>query len=137
MAHRRPRFPVSMHSSKRRGRALAVAAVIGLLAAACGSDSEPIDTAAGGQATVDDATAETTSGTDRDSATEAPDPSADAPAADADGEEAEAAGPAPVDDNHSFPDLNTVNIADGSSLNLAQQLAGGDTPVMLWFFAPH
>lgn len=36
-----------------------------------------------------------------------------------------------------FPDLTTTNIVDGSTVNLADQLAGGDTPVLLWFFAPH
>ena len=53
------------------------------------------------------------------------------------GEAEEAEGPAPVAD-HNFPDLNTVNVADGSTVNLAaQELAGGDTPVLLWFYAPH
>jgi hypothetical protein len=36
-----------------------------------------------------------------------------------------------------FPDIDVVNIVDGSTVNLAQELGGGDKPVLLWFWAPH
>jgi hypothetical protein len=36
-----------------------------------------------------------------------------------------------------FPDVDVVNIADGSTVNLADELGGGDRPVLLWFWAPH
>lgn len=124
-----------MHSLKRRGRVVALAATIALLAAACGSNPEPIDAAASEPvAATDQSTDEPTSGADSGSGPQEQDP---APEVDAATEEAETEGPSPAATDHLFPDLNTVNIADGSSLNLAQQLAGGDTPVMLWFFAPH
>lgn len=36
-----------------------------------------------------------------------------------------------------FPDIDVVNIADGSTLNLAAELGGADRPTLLWFWAPH
>jgi len=36
-----------------------------------------------------------------------------------------------------FPDVDVVNIADGSSVNLAAELGGGDKATLLWFWAPH
>ena len=36
-----------------------------------------------------------------------------------------------------FPDIEVVNVADSSTLSLSQELAGGDLPVLLWFWAPH
>ncbi len=36
-----------------------------------------------------------------------------------------------------FPNVNVTNITDGTPLNLQEELAGGDLPVLLWFFAPH
>ena len=36
-----------------------------------------------------------------------------------------------------FPDLDVTLIADGSTINLADELGGGDRPVLLWFWAPH
>lgn len=36
-----------------------------------------------------------------------------------------------------FPDLNVVRIADRGTVNLADELGGGDLPVLLWFWAPH
>jgi hypothetical protein len=36
-----------------------------------------------------------------------------------------------------FPDVSVQNVADGSSVNLQQELQGGDLPVLLWFWAPH
>lgn len=102
---------------------------LALTVAACGADTASTTEAAdqsgdtGSASVASDSTTAATEATAADSSsTEA------APA--------EAAGPsAPV--GHTFPDLNTVNVADGSTINLAQELAGGDTPILLWFFAPH
>ncbi len=124
----------------------AILVVTALVAAACGGESATVDTAA--QASdaqtpaADEATQESEDAASDDSSSEgstadqetseAETPEAAGPDEDAE----EAAEPEPVGD-HEFPDLGTVNIADGSAVNLADQLAGGDTPVLLWFFAPH
>ena len=39
--------------------------------------------------------------------------------------------------DHLFPDVDVVEIATGEPLNLADELAGGDRPILLWFWAPH
>ena len=94
-----------------------------VVAAACGSDTAP----------VIDAAAPSGESTTAEEAEAAP------PDSDGSGEaevDADAAAPVEADD-HLFPDLDTVNIVDGSTVNLADQLAGGDTPVLLWFWAPH
>lgn len=82
---------------------------------------------------------------------------ADAPAPDpepATGSDPSEAGPAPADEAvapeeeqavaadeaevvNLFPDVDVVNVADSSTLNLAAELGGGDLPVLLWFWAPH
>ncbi|MEL7158653.1 MAG: hypothetical protein AAFN30_18935 [Actinomycetota bacterium] len=36
-----------------------------------------------------------------------------------------------------FPPVDVVRISDGTTLNLATELGGGDLPVLLWFWAPH
>ena len=36
-----------------------------------------------------------------------------------------------------FPDIDVVEVSTGASLNLKQELSGGDRPVLLWFWAPH
>ncbi len=36
-----------------------------------------------------------------------------------------------------FPDVDVVNVVDGTTVNVADQLGGGDLPVLLWFWAPH
>ena len=38
---------------------------------------------------------------------------------------------------HFFPNVDVVTVADGGPANVADLLAGGDTPVLLWFWAPH
>lgn len=65
----------------------------------------------------------------------APDPASSAAASEA---TSEAVGPeAPAPAENLFAPVDVVNIADGSTLNLADELAGGDRPVLLWFWAPH
>lgn len=36
-----------------------------------------------------------------------------------------------------FADVDVVDVYTGEPLNLKAQLSGGDTPVLLWFWAPH
>jgi hypothetical protein len=36
-----------------------------------------------------------------------------------------------------FPDIDVLDVSTGDSANLATELGGGDTPVLLWFWAPH
>ncbi len=99
----------------------AVLVASSLLAAACGAAS---DTAAGD---IDEA-AQTSETEVTEAAGPAPPESAEA----APDSTAEAAV-----EEHLFPDLDTVKVSDGSTLNLATELAGGDKPVLFWFYAPH
>jgi hypothetical protein len=124
------------------GPLVAVLLVLALVAAACGgSNTDVVDTAAG-QATAEDADSGQGAAQDTDSGQ-----SDDADPADTDSDGGDSTGESDTDEAaeapasepiaHQFPELTTVNIADGSTVNLADQLAGGDTPVLLWFFAPH
>lgn len=106
-----------MHRFRNPARVAGIGLTIALVAAACGTEVAPTVQAA-----------ETTGATESSAAAETSSDSA--------GGEQEAEGPAPVID-HLFPDVNTLNIVDGSTINLATELAGGDTPVLLWFWAPH
>jgi len=121
-----------MPSFKRPIGASGALLAMALVAAACGSgstDTTDAGSSADSEAAPADASAAPAA---TDDATEAgPEPEADQ------SEEAtEVEGPSPVAP-HSFPDLDTVTIGDGATVNLADELAGGDTPVLLWFFAPH
>ncbi len=49
----------------------------------------------------------------------------------------EAAGPVEPTLDHLFPDVDVLDIQTGATLNIATELAGGDRPVLLWFWAPH
>jgi hypothetical protein len=95
-----------------------------LLAAACGTEVAPTVNASSGSESTEGSAATTSSDAAPSSADTAEDTAE------------EVAGPAPAAD-HLFPDINTLDIVDGSTVNLAQELAGGDTPVLLWFWAPH
>ncbi len=116
-----------MPSFKRPIGASGVALAMALVAAACGSGTA--DTTDAGSSTGQEATPAAAASSAAPAATE--DATEDAAES-----EPEAEGPSPVAP-HSFPDLDTVTIGDGAPLNLADELAGGDTPVLLWFFAPH
>ncbi|MEM7326779.1 MAG: hypothetical protein AAF531_27090 [Actinomycetota bacterium] len=116
-----------------------VVAAIALLAAACASEASgpTLDAALAEDSgsAVDEST--TSAAADETEAPEAEGPQVDDGAdGTGDGAAEEADEPADVG-NHLFPDLTTVNVKDGGSLNLATELAGGDTPVLLWFYAPH
>jgi hypothetical protein len=43
----------------------------------------------------------------------------------------------PATEENLFPDIAVLDVQTGDSVNLAAQLGGGDTPVLLWFWAPH
>lgn len=124
-----------MPSFKRPIGASGVALAMALVAAACSSGST--DTTATG---ASDTAATPTETTDAAPAASSEPTESDEEAgeqAEAEPEEtAESEGPAPAIE-HSFPDLETVTISDGATVNLADELAGGDTPILLWFFAPH
>ncbi len=118
-----------------------------LVVAACGSGGDTQTAGSGAAAeeptaaatpSTDEATAESDGSATADSADEAAvEPGADAEPQTETETEGEAEAEGPQADEHVFPDLETVNIVDGSTINLADQLAGGDTPILLWFFAPH
>jgi hypothetical protein len=106
------------------GRSLAVAAALALAATACGTDSTAeVESGAGTDTT--ETTAAATGSTDASATTAATTTSPGDTTA------------PPAAGDHVFPDLDTVEISTGATVNLADQLAGGDTPILLWFFAPH
>ncbi len=118
-----------MHSHNYPIRVAGAAIVIGLLASACGAETTT---------TVDAAPASDQTAGDAAPASEPVGPAE--PAADESAEtteEASAADEPAAVTQHLFPDLDTVNIVDGSTINLAAELAGGDKPILLWFWAPH
>ncbi|MGB5756759.1 MAG: hypothetical protein WBM50_07580 [Acidimicrobiales bacterium] len=126
-----------MHSLTRPGRLAGIALALSLVASACGSEADPVDVASESSApetslASEGSAPETSTGSS--DGTQAPTTEADGPAVPPRDEDDETAGPA---ESHLFPDLNTVNIVDGATVNLAEELAGGDTPVLLWFWAPH
>ncbi len=51
-------------------------------------------------------------------------------------DQAQAPADAPAAENL-FPDIEVTRISDGEPVNLSDELAGGDLPVLLWFWAPH
>lgn len=112
-----------------RARVFTLALALSLAATACG--------------TGDDTAAETVSAPVDDAAAQSATPSApatDASSSDSDPTEAvEAEGSdevaAPIE--NLFPDVDVLNVADGSTVNLAAELGGDDRPTLLWFWAPH
>jgi ABC-type glycerol-3-phosphate transport system substrate-binding protein len=99
-------------------RLAALAGALALGAAACGGSTETTaDIAAPGGSTT-----ETTAGTVAGPAegTSSSLSSSEAPAG-----------------QNLFPTVEVVNVVDSSTLTLSQELAGGDLPVLLWFWAPH
>ncbi|MCP3992095.1 MAG: hypothetical protein GY724_23695 [Actinomycetia bacterium] len=105
----------------QRRRLIALAGAIAMVGAGCGGAEIVGDTTAQGPAAdgvgtgpaADEGTSE---------APEAPGPS-----------ESSNAGA----ETNLFPDIEVVNISDSSTVNLSTELAGGDLPVLLWFWAPH
>lgn len=98
---------------------LALSLVVALIAAACGSS--PPEASSPTAATSP--TSATSSGS---SSTISSNPSSDT-ATSADSAASE----------NLFPDIDVAVVGTGDTVNLKQELAGGDTPVLLWFWAPH
>ena len=96
-----------------RIRLLTCAAIVALMAAACGSD----DAATVAEPAVVDPTEVTAPGTGAGPA----DDSVAAPAL---------AGPGDM------PDLDMIDVHTGEAVNL-QSLVDGQTPLLLWYWAPH
>ncbi len=117
-------------SSKWRPVALLLALSMG--AAACGSTASSTAPTLAPQATTaaaDDSSPDDSSSVDDAApASEAGDDAATDSSA-----EDEAAVPA----INLFPDIDVLNIADGSTVNLASALGGADKATLLWFWAPH
>jgi hypothetical protein len=127
------RFGVAMdlykQSLPRRASLLGIVMGVALIAAACGS-SDPVTEASAPADETDTSTSSSAAPTTDDADGAQAEPS--------DSETAEETTPPAADATpHVFPDLSTTSIVDGTTINLADQLAGGDTPVLLWFFAPH
>ncbi len=121
-------MPRSLRLAPKRGL-LAALTASALLLAACGADSDTVVESGA------EATASTEPGTQAPATTVA---EADTPPADS------SAAAAPVESTETdvaaenlFPDVEVLSVADGSSINLAAELGGGDLPVLLWFWAPH
>ena len=114
-----------------RARLLAGLGAVALVAAACGSGTTTTEVAANSpdsqapQTAAANETSESTANETSESTTAAVAP---------EGEVAEAA---PESETNLFPSVDVVNVHDGSTLNLAAELGGGDLPVLLWFWAPH
>jgi len=114
---------------------VALAAVLAVSACGSGADDEQAeavassDAAAGQQTTVDQESGDsaTTNTTTAETATPETTTSDDT-TSDSESED-------PVEAN--FPMVEVLNVADGSTVQLADELAGGDKPILLWFWAPH
>lgn len=133
-------FDVLMLSlSAPRRRSAAVIIALALSAAACGSGEEAAtptlattpaaasgESGGAGETADDDATADAGEVVEPEAGSDVqgPEPDDDQPVAE------------PPTENL-FPDIDVVNITDGSTLNLAAELGGGDRPTLLWFWAPH
>lgn len=48
-----------------------------------------------------------------------------------------ATGSDPIPTENVFADIDVLDVYTGEWVNLEAELAGGDTPVLLWFWAPH
>ena len=132
----RPSMRTLLRSSRRGARPTALLAAAAVMVAACGSaeSTRTIEQAATERSQAQETTGESAG----DAAPAGSESGADASVDESanNGAEAEQVGPAlPID--HLFPDLETVRVTDGATINLADELAGGDTPILLWFYAPH
>ena len=127
-----------------RVRLLACAAIVALVATACGSDdattiTEPVTTDAV-DAAVPDATQQEPSGTADQSesptaGSRAPEDTTANDSAVSDGAADVGTAVAPVDPGD-VPDFEMINIQTGAPVNL-QSVVDGSTPLLFWFWAPH
>lgn len=103
----------------------ALALLLTLSACGTGSDSATPSVGAGSEASTSDGGGSDSGGSDSAGSDEGGSDSAS-------GE-----GDAEAADDHLFPSVEVLDVATGDPLNLAEELSGGDTPVLLWFWAPH
>lgn len=105
---------------------VATATSLALVVAACGGGTQAVDNTGTSQPAASASESDSTSAP-ADETTMADEPSAEANE-----------GPSEeVGAEHLFPDSEVIRVADGSATSLAAELAGGDRPVLLWFWAPH
>lgn len=104
-------------------RLLSIVLAFALVAVACGGDA-----ASTGEMLTDDGTAETTPMTTA--------PAQQQGASSTTAAETPTTASAAASIESDLPAVNVVNLADGSELTL-NTLATGETPLLLWFWAPH
>ncbi|MGI9613633.1 MAG: hypothetical protein ACR2QO_12025 [Acidimicrobiales bacterium] len=126
-------MPEILRARSRRGL-VGVLLTFGLVASACGSDAT--ETSAADAESTDAETAAVTTDAETEATGSETSAAANTEAASESTEGEATDTPEPATENL-FPDVDVVNIVDGSTVNLAQELGGGDLPVLLWFWAPH
>jgi len=118
-----------------RSATLLVALSLG--AAACGSGDAASSAAPTLSTASADAADESGASTDSSDNSEPSSAGSDSVGSDSAGSDGVEDAPAAEPVENLFPDVDVVNIADGSSVNLAAELGGGDKATLLWFWAPH
>lgn len=116
-------LPERQRSSRRFSRIGLLSLVAFVLAlASCGAETATESTVEGTSAAVEQAD---------DSSAESAEPET----------ETEESGPVVPEPDEvvlgDFPSVNVSNVGTGETVNLQQTLSGGDTPILLWFYAPH
>ncbi len=113
-----------------------VVAALALVVSACGTDSTTDDASAQGE----DGASVVASSEDQGEAAETAEDGG-AAAADGYGEGAPESASEPATDVAAaavnVPAVEVLDIADGSVINLADELAGDDRAILFWFWAPH
>ncbi len=117
-----------------RGKLPALITGVTLLATACGSGASSPELGGNPNSASTEASAVGSGSSDVGSDAAGSEASAESTAGST-GEEA--AGPVVPTPDHLFPDVDVLDIQTGATLNIATELAGGDRPVLLWFWAPH
>ncbi len=117
-----------------RRRWPAAVAAVAILVSACGTDSTNDDASARG----DGASVAASSGDEGDAAAPADDAAAE-PADEGEGAPESASEPATevAAAAVNVPAVEVLDVADGSVINLAEELAGEDRAILFWFWAPH
>ncbi len=107
-----------------------VALALGASACAGSSDTEAAETDAGTPVATADADTATQDEGDTSSADDATAVTDEADTAE-DGTPSDSSSPA------NFPSVDVVDLGSGSTVNFAEEVAGGSLPTLIWFWAPH